>query len=64
MKPRPPVGTHADVVHVELDGLGLLLVLEVVVGQQVEHLVDDWRSRGPALGKTRCLADKTHRSNE
>ena len=45
--------------HVELDGLGLLLVLEVVVGQQVEYLVYDGRCRGPALRKTRRLEDKT-----
>ena len=48
-QPRPPaascspVGADADVVHVELDGLGLLLVLEVVIGQEVVELVDHWR---------------------
>ena len=40
---RSPVGADADVVHVELDGLGLLLVLEVVIGQEVVELVDHWR---------------------
>lgn len=27
--------------HIELDGLGLLLVLEVVVSQEVEDLIDN-----------------------
>ena len=59
MKHSQPVGAHADVMHVELDSFRLLLVLEVIVGQQVEDLIDDWRSWGSALRKTRSLTDKT-----
>lgn len=38
-----PVGTLADVMHVELDGFGLLFVLEMIISQQVVHLIDDRR---------------------
>lgn len=43
--------------HVELDGLGLLLVLEVVISQQVVDLIDDWRSRRAALREARRLSE-------
>lgn len=52
-----PLGTHAYVVHVELDGLGLLLVLEVVISQQVVDLIDDWRSRRAAFREARSLSE-------
>lgn len=37
--------------HVELDGFGLLLVLEMVIGQQVVDLISDRRCRSTALRK-------------
>lgn len=43
--------------HIELDGFGLLLVLEVVISQQVVDLIDDWRCRSTALGKARSLKE-------
>lgn len=46
-----PVGTHTDVMHIELDGFGLLLVFEMVISQQVVHLINDWRRRSTALRK-------------
>lgn len=38
-----PVRADADVMHVELDGLGLLLVFEMVISQQVVELIHHWR---------------------
>lgn len=52
-----PVGTHADVVHVELDGFRLLLVLEVIISHQVVDLINDWRSRSAAFRKTWSLKE-------
>ena len=37
--------------HIELDGFGLLLVLEMVISQQVVDLINDWRCRSTTLGK-------------
>lgn len=37
--------------HIELDGLGLLLVLEVVISQKVVNLINDWRCRSTTLRK-------------
>ena len=51
-----PVGADTDVVHVELDGLGLLLVLEVVIGQEVVELVDHWRGGIGPFGEAGHLA--------
>lgn len=38
--------------HIELDGFGLLLVLEVVISQQVIDFIDDWRCWRTALWET------------
>lgn len=46
-----PVGTHADVVHVELDGFRLLFVFEMVVRQQVVQLVNHRGCRGSSFWK-------------
>ena len=53
-----PVGTHTDVVHIELDGLGLLLVLEMVISQQVVDLINDCRCWGATFRKARGLKGK------
>lgn len=37
--------------HVELDGFGLLFVLEMIISQQVVHLIDDWRWGGTVRRK-------------
>lgn len=38
-----PVRADANVMHVELDSLGLLLVFEMVISQQVVELIYHWR---------------------
>lgn len=43
--------------HVELDGFGLLLVLEMIISQQVVDLINDWWSRSAALRRTRGLQE-------
>lgn len=48
---RLPVGPYTDVMHIELYGFGLLLVLEMVIGQQVVNLINDQRWRSAALRK-------------
>lgn len=37
--------------HIELDGFGLLLVLEMVIRQQVVDLINDWTCWSTTLGK-------------
>lgn len=43
--------------HIELDGFGLLLVLEMVISQQVEDLINDWRRRSTSFRKARGLKE-------
>lgn len=43
--------------HIELDGFGLLLVLEVVVSQQVVDLINDGGRRCTTLRKAWSLKD-------
>lgn len=40
---HPPVRADANVMHVELDGFGLLFVFEVIVSQEVVELIQHWR---------------------
>lgn len=46
-----PVGPHTDVMHIELDGFRLLLVLKMVISQQVVDLGNDWRCRSTSFRK-------------
>lgn len=54
-----PVGTNADVMHVEFDCFGLLLVLKVIISQQIEDLVNDWGCGGASCWKGRDLNEQT-----
>lgn len=56
-----PVGTHADVMHIKLDGFGLLLVFEMVISQQVVDLVYDGRRGSTALRKAWGLGENKSR---
>ena len=49
--------------HVELDGFGLLLVLEVVIPQEVIDLIHDGGSRRASLGESRHLGSPTSRAS-
>lgn len=44
--------------HIELDGFGLLLVLEMVISQQVVDLINDWRCRSTTLREAGGLKER------
>ena len=53
-----PVGADADVMHVELDGLGLLLIFKMVISQQVVELIHHRRRGVSPFWEARHLADE------
>lgn len=59
-----PVWADADVMHVELDGLGLLLVFEMVIGQQVVELIYHWRGGVSPFWEAGHLAGKKAKIKE
>lgn len=55
LRSEQPFRTHADVVNIKLNGLGLLLVFEMVISQQVVDLVNDWGRRSTSFREARRL---------
>lgn len=53
-----PVRKNTYVMHIELDGFGLLLVLKMIVRHKVVDLIDDRRCRSTALGKAWSLKER------
>lgn len=57
-----PVRTHTDVPHVKLDGFGLFLVLEMIICEEVVHLIHQWGRWRRSLWKSRHLPRNTRPS--